>query len=139
MPQNAKLIADRIPGAVLKELPGGHLFMSEYPGAVQSRGDRIHRRALNLEVILLRALALRRLPGRVALELLQFILYFAQMLAELLGLEFHSGFASDAYEMSLGVLLDLMDNIEFKCPHLGHFTSTVSSSNIRLSPAQVSL
>ena len=31
MPQNAKLIADRIPGAVLKELPGGHLFMSEYP------------------------------------------------------------------------------------------------------------
>jgi pimeloyl-ACP methyl ester carboxylesterase len=31
MPQNAKLIADRIPGATLKQLPGGHLFMSEYP------------------------------------------------------------------------------------------------------------
>ena len=31
MPQNSKLIADRIPGAILKEFPGGHLFMSEYP------------------------------------------------------------------------------------------------------------
>jgi pimeloyl-ACP methyl ester carboxylesterase len=31
MPQNARLIAERIPGATLKELPGGHLFMSEYP------------------------------------------------------------------------------------------------------------
>ena len=30
-PQNSKLIADRIPGAMLKELPGGHLFMAEYP------------------------------------------------------------------------------------------------------------
>lgn len=30
-PQNSKLIAKRIPGAVLKELPGGHLFMAEYP------------------------------------------------------------------------------------------------------------
>lgn len=30
-PQNSKLIADRIPGATLKELPGGHLFMAEYP------------------------------------------------------------------------------------------------------------
>ncbi len=30
-PQNSKLIADRIPGAVLKELSGGHLFMAEYP------------------------------------------------------------------------------------------------------------
>ena len=28
-PENSRLIADRIPGAVLKELPGGHLFMSE--------------------------------------------------------------------------------------------------------------
>ena len=30
-PQNSKLIADRIPGAMLKELPGGHLFMAEFP------------------------------------------------------------------------------------------------------------
>jgi 3-oxoadipate enol-lactonase len=30
-PPNSKLIADRIPGATLKELPGGHLFMAEYP------------------------------------------------------------------------------------------------------------
>ena len=30
-PRNSKLIADQIPGAVLKELPGGHLFMAEYP------------------------------------------------------------------------------------------------------------
>ena len=30
-PQNSRLIADRIPGAMLKELPGGHLFMAEYP------------------------------------------------------------------------------------------------------------
>lgn len=30
-PANSKLIADRIPGAKLKELPGGHLFMAEYP------------------------------------------------------------------------------------------------------------
>jgi len=30
-PRNSKLIAERIPGAMLKELPGGHLFMAEYP------------------------------------------------------------------------------------------------------------
>jgi len=30
-PQNAKLIASRIPGANLKELPGSHLFFTEYP------------------------------------------------------------------------------------------------------------
>jgi len=30
-PENSKLIADRIPGAKLTELPGGHLFMVEYP------------------------------------------------------------------------------------------------------------
>jgi 3-oxoadipate enol-lactonase len=30
-PQNSRLIADRIPGATLKELPGGHLFMAEFP------------------------------------------------------------------------------------------------------------
>lgn len=30
-PKNSKLIADRIPGSMLKELPGGHLFMAEYP------------------------------------------------------------------------------------------------------------
>jgi pimeloyl-ACP methyl ester carboxylesterase len=30
-PQNSKMIADLIPGAILKELPGGHLFMAEYP------------------------------------------------------------------------------------------------------------
>jgi pimeloyl-ACP methyl ester carboxylesterase len=30
-PQNSKMIADLIPGATLKELPGGHLFMAEYP------------------------------------------------------------------------------------------------------------
>jgi pimeloyl-ACP methyl ester carboxylesterase len=29
--QNSKLIASRIPGALLKELPGGHLFFNEYP------------------------------------------------------------------------------------------------------------
>ena len=30
-PQNSKMIADRIPGAKLVEIPGGHLFMAEYP------------------------------------------------------------------------------------------------------------
>jgi pimeloyl-ACP methyl ester carboxylesterase len=30
-PQNSKMIAEKIPGALLKELPGGHLFMAEYP------------------------------------------------------------------------------------------------------------
>ena len=30
-PPNSKMIADRIPGAALKELPGGHLFMAEHP------------------------------------------------------------------------------------------------------------
>jgi len=30
-PQNSKLIAERIAGAKLVELPGGHLFMAEYP------------------------------------------------------------------------------------------------------------
>jgi len=30
-PQNSKLIAERIPGSKLVELPGGHLFMAEYP------------------------------------------------------------------------------------------------------------
>ena len=30
-PQNSKMIAERIAGAILKVLPGGHLFMAEYP------------------------------------------------------------------------------------------------------------
>jgi len=30
-PENSRLIAARIPDAILKELPGGHLFMVEYP------------------------------------------------------------------------------------------------------------
>jgi 3-oxoadipate enol-lactonase len=30
-PTNSRLIAERIPGAVLQELPGGHLFLAEYP------------------------------------------------------------------------------------------------------------
>jgi pimeloyl-ACP methyl ester carboxylesterase len=30
-PDNSRLIAERIPGAILKKLPGGHLFMFEYP------------------------------------------------------------------------------------------------------------
>jgi pimeloyl-ACP methyl ester carboxylesterase len=30
-PENSRLIAERISGAILRELPGGHLFMSEYP------------------------------------------------------------------------------------------------------------
>jgi pimeloyl-ACP methyl ester carboxylesterase len=30
-PENSRLIAARIPGAILNELPGGHLFMCEYP------------------------------------------------------------------------------------------------------------
>ena len=30
-PVNSRLIAERIPGAVLQETPGGHLFLAEYP------------------------------------------------------------------------------------------------------------
>jgi pimeloyl-ACP methyl ester carboxylesterase len=30
-PVNSRLLAERIPGAVLRELPGGHLFTSEHP------------------------------------------------------------------------------------------------------------
>ncbi len=30
-PGNARMIAERIPGAVLKELPGGHMFFMEHP------------------------------------------------------------------------------------------------------------
>jgi 3-oxoadipate enol-lactonase len=30
-PANSRLLAERIPGATLKELPGGHMFMIEYP------------------------------------------------------------------------------------------------------------
>jgi 3-oxoadipate enol-lactonase len=30
-PRNSRLITARIPGAILKEFPGGHLFMTEYP------------------------------------------------------------------------------------------------------------
>ena len=30
-PANSRLIAERIPGAALQELPGGHLFLAEYP------------------------------------------------------------------------------------------------------------
>lgn len=30
-PANARMIAERIPGAVLKELPGGHVFFIEHP------------------------------------------------------------------------------------------------------------
>ena len=30
-PENSRLIAMRIRGAILKEMPGGHLFMAEYP------------------------------------------------------------------------------------------------------------
>jgi pimeloyl-ACP methyl ester carboxylesterase len=32
-PENSRLIAERITGAILKKLPGGHLFMFEYPDA----------------------------------------------------------------------------------------------------------
>jgi pimeloyl-ACP methyl ester carboxylesterase len=32
-PENSRLIAERIPGATLQKLPGGHLFMVEYPDA----------------------------------------------------------------------------------------------------------
>lgn len=35
-PRNSRLIAARIPGAILKELPGGHLFMTEYPDVFNS-------------------------------------------------------------------------------------------------------
>lgn len=31
LPANAKTLAERIPGAILKELPGGHLFFTEFP------------------------------------------------------------------------------------------------------------
>jgi pimeloyl-ACP methyl ester carboxylesterase len=31
-PENSRLIEQRIPGAMLKELPGAHLFFTEYPG-----------------------------------------------------------------------------------------------------------
>jgi len=30
-PANAKMLAEKIPGAVLKELPGGHQFFTESP------------------------------------------------------------------------------------------------------------
>jgi pimeloyl-ACP methyl ester carboxylesterase len=30
-PRNSRLLASRIPGSILKEFPGGHLFMMEYP------------------------------------------------------------------------------------------------------------
>ncbi len=30
-PENSRLIAERIPNAMLKELPGGHLFFIEHP------------------------------------------------------------------------------------------------------------
>jgi 3-oxoadipate enol-lactonase len=30
-PANSRMLAERISGAVLKELPGGHMFMIEYP------------------------------------------------------------------------------------------------------------
>jgi pimeloyl-ACP methyl ester carboxylesterase len=32
-PENSRLIAERIPGAIFNTLPGGHLFMVEYPDA----------------------------------------------------------------------------------------------------------
>jgi pimeloyl-ACP methyl ester carboxylesterase len=32
-PENSRLIAERIPGAIFNKLPGGHLFMVEYPDA----------------------------------------------------------------------------------------------------------
>jgi pimeloyl-ACP methyl ester carboxylesterase len=35
-PANSRLIAERIPGAELKELPGGHMFMIEYPSEFNS-------------------------------------------------------------------------------------------------------
>jgi pimeloyl-ACP methyl ester carboxylesterase len=30
-PENSRLLVERIPGAIFKELPGGHLFMAEHP------------------------------------------------------------------------------------------------------------
>jgi len=30
-PANAKMLVEKIPGAILKELPGGHLFFTEFP------------------------------------------------------------------------------------------------------------
>ena len=35
-PDNSRLLAAKIPGAILKEMPGGHLFTSEYPDLFNS-------------------------------------------------------------------------------------------------------
>ena len=32
-PENSRLLAEKIPGAILKQLPGGHVFMFEHPDA----------------------------------------------------------------------------------------------------------
>jgi pimeloyl-ACP methyl ester carboxylesterase len=36
-PANSRLLAERIPGAVLEELPGGHLFTTEHPDLFNRR------------------------------------------------------------------------------------------------------
>ncbi len=36
-PANAKMLAERIPGAILEELPGGHLFFTEFPELFNTR------------------------------------------------------------------------------------------------------
>src|SRR5262249_20106468 len=35
-PENSRLLAEKIPGAILKKLPGGHVFMFEHPDAFNS-------------------------------------------------------------------------------------------------------
>jgi hypothetical protein len=100
-----------------------------FPGEV-TRSD--------LEVVLLRPLALRRLPRRIALEFRHFVAYVIEMLAEFFGFEAHAGLASNADEMSLGVLLDLMHEDRIQMPALGAFHINGFIFEHLVSPAQVS-
>src|SRR5579872_87751 len=83
--------------------------------------DALFSARLNLEIPLLRTCPLHRLPRRIALQLRQLVTHLAEALPKFTRLELHAGLASDAGEMSLGVLLDLMDEDRIQVPALRAF------------------
>jgi hypothetical protein len=73
---------------------------------------------LNLKTSLFRKPALLRFARRATLEFFQLVAHLTQALAKFVGLDAHSSFASDAYEMSLGMLLELVHQDRIQMPAL---------------------
>src|ERR1700730_11596926 len=84
------------------------------PARKRSRARTVLGRPLDLKVSLFRTLA----PLRVTLQFFQLLAHLTQSLAKFVGLDAHAHFASDAHEMSLGVLFELVHKDRIKMPAL---------------------